>query len=93
MLQNISFDYYFSALVGSWNYGCILIDCSKITGAKYLVYFSKLRVPGTREPVDDKGPVLWQWGLWSFQGRGTKLGRFLHKNQHAQRNWTSGEPQ
>ena len=31
--------------------------------------------------------------------RGTKLERFLHKNQHAQRkllnfeNWTSGEPQ
>ena len=37
--------------------------------------------------------------LWSFQGRGTKLERFLYKNQHTQRdflnfeNWTTGEPQ
>jgi hypothetical protein len=37
--------------------------------------------------------------LWSFQGRGTKLERFLHKNEHAQRkllnfeDLTSGEPQ
>ena len=43
--------------------------------------------------------IYWQKGEWSFQGRGTKLERFLHKNQHAQRkllnfeNWTSGEPQ
>jgi hypothetical protein len=42
---------------------------------------------------------LWHYRLWSFQGRGTKLERFLHKNQHAQRkllnfeNWTNGEPQ
>ena len=42
---------------------------------------------------------LWQQGLWSFQGRGTKLERFLHKNQHDQRkllnfeNWTSAESQ
>ena len=27
---------------------------------------------------------LWHYGLWSFQVRGTKLGRFLPKNQHAQ---------
>ena len=26
-----------------------------------------------------------QYGLWSFQAGGTKLERFLHKNQHAQR--------
>merc|ERR1712086_351841 len=43
--------------------------------------------------------AIWHYRLWSFQGRGTKLERFLHKNQHAQRkllnfeNWTSGEPQ
>ena len=42
---------------------------------------------------------LWHYRLWSFQGRGTKLERFLHNNQHAQRkllnfeNWTNGEPQ
>ena len=39
---------------------------------------------------------LWQYGLWSFQTRGTKLERFLPKNQHTQRkllnfeNWISG---
>ena len=27
---------------------------------------------------------LWQYGLWSFQARGTKLDRFLPKNQHTQ---------
>ena len=28
---------------------------------------------------------LWQHGLWSFQTGGTKLERFLPKNQHTQR--------
>ena len=42
---------------------------------------------------------LWHYRLWSFQGRDTKLERFLAKNQHTQRtflnfeNWTNGEPQ
>ena len=42
---------------------------------------------------------LWQYGLWSFQTGGTKLERFLPKNQHTQRkfmnfeNWTKGELQ
>ena len=37
-----------------------------------------------------------QYGLWSFQTGGTKLERFLPKNQHSQRkflnfeNWTNG---
>ena len=40
---------------------------------------------------------LWQYGLWSFQTGGTKLERFLPKNQHTQRkllnfeNWINGE--
>jgi hypothetical protein len=40
---------------------------------------------------------LWQYGWWSFQTGGTKLKRFLPKNQHTQRkllnfdNWVSGE--
>ena len=29
--------------------------------------------------------TLWQYGLWIFQVGGTKLERFLPKNQHAQR--------
>ena len=40
---------------------------------------------------------IWQYGLWSFQAGGTKLERFLHKNQHTQRkllnfeNWVHGK--
>ena len=40
---------------------------------------------------------IWQYGLWSFQAGGTKLERFLHKNQHFQRKllnfefWINGE--
>ena len=40
--------------------------------------------------------TLWQYGLWSFQTGGTKLERFLPKNQHTQRkllnfeNWIYG---
>ena len=39
---------------------------------------------------------LWQYGMWSFQTGGTKLERFLPKNQHIQRkllnfeNWING---
>ena len=29
--------------------------------------------------------AVWQYGLWSFQAGGTKLERFLPKNQHTQR--------
>jgi hypothetical protein len=28
---------------------------------------------------------LWQYGLWNFQAGGTKLKRYMHKNQHTQR--------
>ena len=40
---------------------------------------------------------LWQYRLWSYQTGGTKLERFLPKNEHTQRlllnfeNWISGE--
>ena len=40
---------------------------------------------------------LWQYGLWSFQTGGTKLEKFLPKNQHDQRkllnfeNWCNEE--
>ena len=41
--------------------------------------------------------LLWQYGLWSFQTGGTKLERFLRKNQRIQRKllnfefWINGE--
>ena len=44
-----------------------------------------------------QGHRIWQYGLWSFQAGGTKLERFLPRNQHIQRkllnfeNWFSGE--
>ena len=31
--------------------------------------------------------ALWQYWLWSFQGRDTKLERFWAKNEHTQRKW------
>ena len=37
---------------------------------------------------------LWQYGLWSFQAGGTKLERFLPKNQRkllSFENWVIGE--
>ena len=40
---------------------------------------------------------LWQYGLWNFPTRDTKLERFLPKNQHNKRkllnfeNWVNGE--
>ena len=40
---------------------------------------------------------VWQYGLWSFHAGGTKLERFLHKNQHTQKTllnfefWINGE--
>ena len=40
---------------------------------------------------------FWQYELWSFQKGGTKLERFLPKNQHNQKNllnfevWINGE--
>ena len=48
-------------------------------------------------PITDVTGTLWQYGLWSFQVGGTKLERFLHKNQHTQRKllnfefWINGE--
>ena len=45
----------------------------------------------------EKRLSVWQYGLWSFQAGGTKLERFLHKNQHTQRKllnfefWINGE--
>ena len=47
-------------------------------------------------PTFIKTHTLWQYRLWSFQTGGTKLERFLPKNQHTQRkllsleNWISG---
>ena len=35
--------------------------------------------------------TLWQYGLWSFQTEGTKLERFLPKNQHIQRKFLNFE--
>ena len=43
------------------------------------------------------GSKVWQYRLWSFQGRDTKLERFLAKNQRSQMkslnfaNWYNGE--
>ena len=70
----------------------------KKTSCRYFA-FTK---PETRKLwyLNQYGPhtlALWQYGLWSFQTGGTKLERFLPKNQHGQRkllnfeNWLNGE--
>ena len=47
--------------------------------------------------VFSKDEAVWQYGLWIFQTGGTKLERFLPKNQHTQRkllnfeNWVNEE--
>jgi hypothetical protein len=49
------------------------------------------------EFIFKEASLLWQYGLWSFQTGGTKLERFLPKNQHTQKkslnfeNWVNGE--
>ena len=52
------------------------------------------------EPANNREVCkVWQYRLWNFQGRHTKLERFLVKNEHTQRkllnfeSWTNGEPQ
>ena len=72
------------------------------------VNYDKLYIPSIKIRMDieygleylliNSGNVqlLWQYRLWSFQTRGTKLERFLPKNQHTQRkllnfeNWING---
>ena len=66
---------------------------TKKEAAEILAFFVKVCVPRYFFLFYD------QYGLWSFQTGGTKLERFLPKNQHTQRkflnfeNWTIGEPQ
>ena len=40
---------------------------------------------GTTTKLEIAWLALWQYGLWSFQTGGTKLERFLPKNEHTQR--------
>ena len=50
-----------------------------------------------QDAVRVRQQVIRLYGLWSFQIGGTKLERFLHKNQYTQRkllnfeNWVNGE--
>ena len=47
--------------------------------------------------LDECSLGLWKYGLWRFSEGGTKLERFLHKNQHTERKllnfefWINGE--
>ena len=58
---------------------------------------SMCRFAPTRAEYNVATWILWQYGLWSFQTGGTKLERFLLKNQHTQRkllnfeNWVNEE--
>ena len=56
--------------------------------------FPRKLISGTDQQGDW---LVWQYGLWSFQTGGTRLERFLPKNQRTQRkllnseNWVNGE--
>ena len=60
------------------------------------IHCTRVLFPIKRYGIRKQRP-LWQYGLWSFQMGGTKLQRFLPKNQHTQRillnfeNWVNGE--
>ena len=67
----------------------------RILGLEKIALY-KICVSGTVLMQNIPTCALWQYGLWSFQTGGTKLERFLPKNQHTQRkllnfeNWISG---
>ena len=67
-----------------------LRSCSLLQEGVYSSNFNYLK-------QNTKGCQIWQYGLRSFQTGGTKLERFLLKDQHTQRNflnfenWTNGE--
>ena len=70
-----------------------------IEGKNAVVYFQSMFYQSSWQITTNLTSALWKYGLWSFQTGGTKLERFLPKNQHTQRkflnfeNWTKGEPQ
>ena len=78
-----------------------LFQCGNHCTGPQLVIRSRAVADGS--PVESGSPLLphtcpvCQYRLWSFQMGGTKLERFLPKNQHTQRtllnfeNWVNGE--
>jgi hypothetical protein len=72
----------FQILVGLW----MIVDCVK----------AQILLNKSFGPFVYQGRPIWQYRLWSFQTRGTKLERFLPKNHHTQRkllnleSWISG---
>ena len=69
-----------------------------LLGLLYILYGTYFGNPFVT-PFRFKIAPVWQYGLWSFQTGGSKLERFLPKNQHAKRiflnfeNWNNGESQ
>ena len=77
----------------------ITINCFYVH--KYLALFSLFHLRKRNQSKHEKvrvGCSLWQYRLWSFKSRDTKLERFLSKNQHTQskllnfENLTNEEP-
>ena len=73
-----------------WWKQCCIWDGKKCQRSKYCLFLLQGRLGRATSTV-------WQYGLWSFQTGGTKLVRFLPKNQHTQRkllnfeHWVNGE--
>ena len=80
---------------------CLLVLCLIIVLHHFIVLEKKFRptciIRNSTFIYFWENLPLWQYRLWSFQTRGTKLERFLPKNQHTQRkllnfeNWVNGE--
>ena len=71
----------------AYNTGCVFITSQSFRVITTNVFNTMPEKKVYISNVDKLSYVykVWHYGLWSFQARGTKLERFLHKNQHNQR--------
>ena len=69
-----------------WKIPESLIICNSFLITNYeFLYFAKTNHNGImKKSTCYLDSPLWQYGLWRFQRGGTKLERFLPKNQHTQ---------
>jgi hypothetical protein len=99
-LRNQKKGTFCSEEIAKRSYG-INTPCTTLIFREVFIYAFLSQI-SNRKPVylmiiDDWVSALWQYGLWSFQTGGTKLGRFLPNNQQTEwkllnfENWVNGE--
>ena len=76
-INNINFETSFRNLKCKWSKKFHLKICNCAQYKLFFLHTALVQMYG--------GCTLWQYGLWSFLAGGTKLERFLPKNQHTQR--------